>query len=161
MEQIWRIILESKSTVLAVNAVKYFVTQYLDSTQVLERTLESAQATHTSIIQRCISQLTSAANSLRGGQTPKENSEGFVVVPANESPETLTRKSLEYTRSLLVLTEFLKAHKLRPRYAIKVIHETSNVQMVGDLWTLRYRLHGHGYDTKEVSGFHLENLTMN
>lgn len=102
------------------------------------------EATHATIIQRCISQLTDAAKVLQ--QTISEDAEGdnmAIDLTANQ----IAQKGLEFRRSLMVLTEFLKGHKARPRYAL----DAAKAQIVsvseGSPLTIKFQWFARGFQS--------------
>lgn len=116
INRVWRFVMECPTLSVVNEATNWIIKQYLDHDIVLQCPRRVIEATHLSLLERCLSEVFSAASKLKSfsdGTTSGED-EPMIVVAAEEEIKT---EELRFTRSLLFLRQFLLGVKCRPRYS--------------------------------------------
>lgn len=116
MNRVWRFVMECPTGSVVNDATNWIIKQYLDHELVLRCPRRVVEATHLSLLERCLSEVFSAASKLKSfsdGTTSGEDEPMIVVV----SEEDIKAEELRFTRSLLFLRQFLLGVKCRPRYS--------------------------------------------
>jgi ubiquitin carboxyl-terminal hydrolase 34 len=155
VEQLWRMILTAPPNSVEAPAVNILVELYVDSEMVLSMSRLRAHTVHLSIVNRCLDQLSSAAAKLKrfndGSASGEEDS---MVVVASE--DQIVEQELIFTRSLMLLREFLRSYQSKPRYMVSkprspILPLTNEV--VGEVFNIKYQVFdgGKSGDIKELS----------
>lgn len=112
MDRIWTFILTAPPGTIEVQATEFAVKVYLDHIIIAKAPQSAKDATHTSLVERCIDQLKSAAASLKAvseanGDTPMDSeTEAGEIGP----------EELRFRRSLYFLHQLLSGLRARPQY---------------------------------------------
>ncbi|EEP75964.1 predicted protein [Uncinocarpus reesii 1704] len=115
MDRIWHIILTVPSTDIGVKAINFAIEIYLDHPLIRKAPRSAAEATHVSLVDRCVDQLRESANKLKAltdGIT-SEGDNAMVIVPAVKETQA---EELKFGRSLLFLKHLLHGLRTRPQY---------------------------------------------
>lgn len=114
-ELLWHISLVAPSGGIELDAIHMLVALCLDSPKAtdMSATLEVMQI---DVVKRCIGQLTAAASKLKSFSdgTSSGEDEPMVVVASDEE---VNSSRMAFTRSLLILKEFVQGVRSRPRYS--------------------------------------------
>lgn len=125
---------------------------------ICQRSVKVAEVTHFKIVERCISQLTSAASKNDSPGTHLKRTEDTMSIDfLGESCS-----SQEFFRSLDLLDNFVKGYKTRSRYnqGPQESNQASTVDMItGVVLTLRLRWHGLNYQSP-VGTFLVVNINL-
>jgi ubiquitin carboxyl-terminal hydrolase 34 len=116
INRVWRFVMECPTVTVVNDATNWIIKQYLDHDIVLRCPRRVIEATHLSLMERCLSEVFSAASKLKSfndGTTSGED-EPMVVVATEEEVKA---EELRFTRSLLFLRQFVLGVKCRPRYS--------------------------------------------
>ncbi|KAI2639698.1 hypothetical protein GGS26DRAFT_541160 [Hypomontagnella submonticulosa] len=142
LELLWQMVLTAPSHTIEEAAISTLVDDiYVDSKSIVLYPLHRARKVHFALVQRCLQQLKSAAQKLKGvndsasyeGEQPTE-----VMTIDGQRQE----QELQFTRSLQVLIALLKALQTRPHFAAPdlrslMLHAPSPVD--GDPADLKYQ----------------------
>lgn len=115
-ELLWHVSAAAPDSTIEVKTIQMLVLSYLDAQSIQDAPRSAVEATHIGLVERCIHQLTAAAQKLKAfsdGTTSGED-EPMVIVA---SEEEVRAERLRFTRSLLLLREFLRAIKAHPHYS--------------------------------------------
>lgn len=149
-ELLWHISLVAPSGGIELDAIHMLVALCLDSpkpTEMLSVTLEVMQI---DVVKRCIGQLTAAASKLKSFSdgTSSGEDEPMVVVASDE--EVISSR-MAFTRSLLILKEFVQGVRSRPRYSPppskKPQLPTDVRDIKGESFQIRYQSFSGGTNT--------------
>ncbi|KAL1880253.1 hypothetical protein Plec18167_003656 [Paecilomyces lecythidis] len=116
MDRIWHFILTAPPDTIEAKATTYAIEVYLDHVLIRRAPRSAAEATHISLVDRCVEQLTSAASKLKSfsdGSASGED-EPMVIVAAEGE---IRQEELRFSRSLLFLRQFLQGLRTRPQYS--------------------------------------------
>lgn len=116
INRVWRFVMESPTESVVNEATNWVIKQYLDHDVVLRCPRRVVEATHLSLLERCLSEVFSAASKLKSysdGTTSGEDEPMVVVAPEEE----VRAEELRFIRSLLFMRQFLLGVKCRPRYS--------------------------------------------
>ena len=113
---LWHLSLVVPIGSIELEAIHKLVALYLDSSKAKDSPRAALEATYVEVVDRCISQLTSAAAKLKafGDGTSSGEDEPMVIVASEEEVQT---QRLSFSRSLLILQEFVQGAKKRPMYS--------------------------------------------
>ena len=113
---LWHLSSVVPSGSIELEAIHKLVAMYLDSPQAKDSPRAAMEATYVEVVDRCISQLTSAATKLKAftDGTSSEEDEPMIVVV---SEEEFQAQRLAFSRSLLILKEFVHGARCRPTYS--------------------------------------------
>ena len=131
-ELLWHLCLVAPAETIEVKAINLLVGLYLDASNTNQAPSSAVEETHIELVQRCIRQLTTAASALRAfsdGNSSGEDESMIIVV----SEEEAHSKRLCFTRSLLILKEFVQGIKSRPLYSPPSQDKISSPLNVQDL----------------------------
>ena len=114
-ELLWHLSLVAPNDTIEARVIYMFVTFYLDSSSIQRAPRDVVNATHIALVERCIRQLTKAAFKLKNYNdgTSSGEDESMVIVASDEDVRV---ERLSFSRSLLVLKDFLRGIRSRPRY---------------------------------------------
>ena len=153
-ELLWQLALTAPvGTVLNIEqrAISILVNLYLESPDVQRRTDAATEAIHIEVVERCISQLTSAASKLRAFSdgTSSGEDEPMIIVA---SEDEVQGQRLSFSRSLLILKELVHRARASPRYSPRSQHRPQippNISQTirGNGIDVRYQAFGDGSST--------------
>lgn len=139
IELIWQMILTAPSHTIEEAAISTLVDDiYVDSKSIMSYPLHRARRVHFALVQRCLQQLKSAAQSLTsfGESVPSDDSQSLDADSQRELEE------LQFTRSLQVLIALLKALQTRVHFAapdLRSLMLQAPSPVDGDLADLKYQ----------------------
>lgn len=115
MDRIWHIILSAPSSTIGINAINFAIDVYLDHQLIRGSQKSAAEATHVALVDRCVEQLSKAANQIKAftDGTSSGEDETMVIIP---SEEEIKVEELRFSRSLLFLRQLLQGLRTRPQY---------------------------------------------
>jgi ubiquitin carboxyl-terminal hydrolase 34 len=115
VEQLWRMVLNAPPNTIEAPAVNMLVDLYVDSAEILKMSRLRAYNIHLALVNRCLSQLSSAASKLKcfTDETMSGDDEPMVIV-ASESQ--IREQELIFTRSLIFLREFLRSYQSKSHF---------------------------------------------
>ncbi|KAI0131697.1 hypothetical protein F4776DRAFT_655185 [Hypoxylon sp. NC0597] len=117
LELLWQMILTAPDHTIEETAISTLVDDiYVDSGSIISYPLHRARRVHFALVQRCLQQLKSAAQKLKGFGDGTSNGDGQMTV-AVATEEQRREQELQFTRSLQVLIALLKALQARPHFA--------------------------------------------
>ena len=113
---LWQLSLTAPPGSIEQKSISFLVVLCLDSPEVQRRTQAATDAIHIEIVERCIRQLTSAASKLRSYSdgTSSGEDEPMVIVA---SEDEIQAQKLCFSRSLMILKEFVHGVRSRPQYS--------------------------------------------
>ena len=113
---IWQLSLTAPPGSIEHKSISLLVTLCLDSPEVQRRTQAATDVIHIEIVERCIRQLSSAASKLRSYSdgTSSGEDEPMVIVA---SEDEIQAQKLCFSRSLMILKEFVHGVRSRPQYS--------------------------------------------
>jgi ubiquitin carboxyl-terminal hydrolase 34 len=114
---------------------------YVESAMISSMPRARAHSVHLALVARCLNQLSSAANRLKGfidGNTSGEE-EPMVIVA---SEDQIHEQELIFTRSLMILREFLRSYQSKPHYVMPkpkspVLNVSNEIQ--GEPFNVKYQ----------------------
>ncbi|PGH13416.1 hypothetical protein AJ79_03695 [Helicocarpus griseus UAMH5409] len=115
MDRIWDFILKAPPGTIEMKATNFAIEVYLDHGLIRRAPRSAAEATHVSLVDLCVSQLTAAAakcKTFTDGSTGGED-ESMVIVPSDGE---VGSEELRFSRSLLFLRQLLQGLRTRPQY---------------------------------------------
>lgn len=115
-ELLWHLSLVAPSGTIERKAIHMLVALYLDSSNIQRAPLSVIEAMHIEVVERCIRQLTVAASTLKtfSDGTSSGEDEPMVIVASEEEVQD---QRLHFTRSLLILKEFVHGVRSRPLHS--------------------------------------------
>lgn len=113
---LWRFASVIPSGTVELEAIHMLVAFYLDSPKAKDSPRAAMEASYVEVVDRCISQLSLAATALKGftDGTSSGEDEPMIVVASEEEIEA---HKLSFSRSLLILKEFVHGARSRPMYS--------------------------------------------
>ena len=113
---LWQLSLTAPPDSIEHKSISSLVATCLDSPDVQRRTQAATDAIHIEIVERCIQQLSSAASKLRSYSdgTSSGEDEPMVIVA---SEDEIQAQKLCFSRSLMILKEFVHGVRSRPQYS--------------------------------------------
>jgi ubiquitin carboxyl-terminal hydrolase 34 len=116
VEQLWHMILTAPPNTIEDPAVNMLVELYIESPMIVSMPRSRAYAVHLKLVKRCLEQLSNAAGKLRAfndGTTSGDDEPMVIVASDNQVNE----QELIFTRSLMLLREFLRCYQAKPQFA--------------------------------------------
>lgn len=104
MDRIWHLILTAPPDTIEGRATSFAIDVYLDHPLIRRAPASAAEATHLSLVDRCVEQIKSAATKLKSSQ------------PGSNEPD-VQAAGLRLSRSLLFLQRLLQGLRSRPQYS--------------------------------------------
>jgi ubiquitin carboxyl-terminal hydrolase 34 len=155
VEQLWRMILKAPPNSIEAPAVSMLVELYVDSAMISNMPRTRAHTVHLALVNRCLDQLSSAAKKLKcfsDGNASGEDDSMVVIASEDEIHE----QELTFTRSLIILREFLRSYQSKPHYMLpKPRSPILNVpnEVIGEPFTVKYQVFDgeSSGDVKELS----------
>ncbi|KAL2808823.1 hypothetical protein BJX63DRAFT_18059 [Aspergillus granulosus] len=116
MDRIWSFILTAPPNSIEVDATAFAIEVYLDHNIIRRSPRSAVEATHISLVDRCVDQLKSAAHNLKSRPNGRTND---IEDPMSleSRPEDIGADELKFSRSLFFLRQFLQALRARPHYS--------------------------------------------
>lgn len=115
MDRIWHFILTAPPNTIEGRATNFAIEVYLDHGLIRRAPASAAEATHISLVDRCVDQIKSAASTLKGSNgTANSEDDAMVTVP---SEQEIASAGLKLSRSLLFLQQLLQGLRSRPQYS--------------------------------------------
>lgn len=116
IDRIWRVMLEAPPNTVENQATDFIIQQYLDHQLITRRSRPVIDATHSSLVDRCVRQVMASASKLKSytDGTMSGEDEPMVIIA---SEQEIRAEELRFDRSLLFLRSFLEGMKSRPRYS--------------------------------------------
>lgn len=116
MDRIWHFILTAPPETIETKATDFAIEIYLDHYLIRRAPSSAAEATHVSLVDRCVEQLTSAAAKLKAFSdgTSSGEDEAMVIVATDDEARA---EELRFSRSLLFLRQLLQGLRSRPQYS--------------------------------------------
>ena len=116
VEILWRIALMAPPNSIERRAIEVLVASYLDGPRAKRAPKAAIQRMHVEVVERCISQLTTAASQLKAFNdgTSSGEDEPMVIVASDEEVQM---QKLTFARSLLILRELVHSIKTHPSYS--------------------------------------------
>ena len=149
-ELLWHLSVVAPDSTIEVKTIQMLVLSYLDAQSIQDAPRSAVEATHVGLVERCIHQLTAAAQKLKAfsdGTTSGED-EPMVIVASEEEVQA---EKLRFTRSLLLLREFLRAMKVHPHYSspqqMVLQLPESPQEVIGEPIRIRYQAFSGGSNT--------------
>lgn len=116
MDRIWHFILTAPPGTIETKATNYAIEVYLDHVLIRRAPRSAAEATHISLVDRCVEQLRAASAKLKSfsdGSASGEDEPMIIVAAEGE----IRLEELRFSRSLLFLRQFLQGLRTRPQYS--------------------------------------------
>ena len=113
---VWQLSLTAPPGSIEHKSITLLVMLCLDSPEVQRRTQAATDAIHAEIVERCIGQLISAASKLRSYSDGTSSGEDEPMVIVASEDEVQAQK-LCFSRSLMILREFVHGVRTRPQYS--------------------------------------------
>ncbi|KAL6245676.1 hypothetical protein RBB50_007675 [Rhinocladiella similis] len=116
IDRIWRVMLEAPPETVENQATEFIIQQYLDHQLITRRSREAIDATHASLVDRCVQQVMASAAKLKSyadGSMSGEDEPMVILASEHE----IRAEELRFDRSLLFLRKFLEGMKSRARYS--------------------------------------------
>ena len=146
----WQLSLTAPPGSIEHKSISLLVTLCLDSPEVQRRTQAATEAMHIEIVERCIRQLGSAASRLRSYNDGTSSGEDEPMVIVASEDEVLAQK-LCFSRSLMILKEFVHGVRSRPQYSPQPQSQPQLPQghreIKGDSISIRYQSFNGGAGT--------------
>jgi ubiquitin carboxyl-terminal hydrolase 34 len=116
IDRVWRFILQAPSGTVETAATEFVISQYLDHSIMVGQARKVIEATHLSLVDRCVRQVIGAASRLRSFTegTMSGEDEPMIIIA---SEAEIRVEQMRFDRSLLFLRQLLQGMKLRPRYS--------------------------------------------
>ncbi|EED21875.1 ubiquitin C-terminal hydrolase, putative [Talaromyces stipitatus ATCC 10500] len=117
MDRIWHFILTAPPDTIEERATTFAIEVYLDHNLIRRAPASAAEATHISLVDRCVDQIKSAALTLKGqnGNGGTNSEDDAMVMTASE--REIASAGLKLSRSLLFLQQLLQGLRSRPQYS--------------------------------------------
>ena len=149
-ELLWHISLVAPSGGIELDAIHMLVALCLDSPKPMNALPVALEAMQIGVVKRCIGQLKSAATKLKSFSdgTSSGEDEPMVVVASDEE---INSSRMAFTRSLLILREFVQGVRSRPRYSPPpskkppLLPDVRNIK--GESFQIRYQSFSGGTNT--------------
>ncbi|KAJ2899014.1 Ubiquitin carboxyl-terminal hydrolase 34 [Zalerion maritima] len=142
LEQLWRMILCCPADTVEGPAIKALVNEiYIDNPALRGFQSERTRKIHLGLVNRCLQQLKSAAQKLKGFSdgTSSGEDEPMVIVATDEQ---VLEQELIFVRSLVVLREFMEAYQTKPEFSspdLRAMMPDSPDDSAGDPAELKYQ----------------------
>lgn len=115
MERIWEFILTAPPNTIEGRATHFAIEVYLDHPLIRRAPASAAEATHISLVDRCVEQIKSAATKLKSFDDSADGHDKTMVTAADE--HEIHSAGLKLSRSLLFLQQLLQGLRSRPQYS--------------------------------------------
>lgn len=115
VDRIWHFILTAPPNTIEGRATNFAIEVYLDHGLIRRAPASAAEATHISLVDRCVDQIKSAASTLKGSNDTMSSEGDAMVTVASE--QEIASAGLKLSRSLLFLQQLLQGLRSRPQYS--------------------------------------------
>ncbi|KAK2743058.1 hypothetical protein FQN57_005014 [Myotisia sp. PD_48] len=142
MDRIWRFILTAPNPTIGINAINFAIDIYLDHQLVRDSRRPVVEATHVSLVDRCVEQLSASAaqlTSFNNGVSGNNEDSPMAITPSDGEVQA---EELRFSRSLLFLRQLLLGIRTRPQYTSNGTPPYLPIrpeQVKGDLVELQYQ----------------------
>ena len=147
---LWQLSLTAPPGSIEHKSISFLVALCLDSPDVQRRTQAATDAIHIEIVERCIRQLSSAASKLRSYSDGTSSGEDEPMIIVASEDEVQAQK-LCFSRSLMILKEFIHGVRSRPQYSPQPQSQPQLPQgsheIKGDPISIRYQSFSGGAGT--------------
>ena len=147
---LWQLSLTAPPGSIEHKSIALLAALCLDSPDVQRRTQAATEAIHIEIVERCIRQLSSAASKLRSYSDGTSSGEDEPMVIVASEDEVQAQK-LCFSRSLMILKEFVHGVRSRPQYSPQPQSQPQPPQgtreIKGDPISIRYQSFSGGAGT--------------
>lgn len=134
LEQVWRMALTAPPGSIEEPAISLLVEVYVDSPRIQSMPKPRQHAVHLKLVNRCLGQLSDAAVHLQADA-------GIEPMTISDATPNISKDELCFTRSLIILREFLRSYQSKPRFiAQKQKPLSGSTEIRGDPQTFRYQL---------------------
>lgn len=144
-EIVWQLALRAPPGTIEQRAINMLVNLYLDLPELQQRTSTTNEHMHTEVVERCIRQLASAAQKLKSFSDGTSSGEDEPMVHVASDYE-VQREKLSFSRSLMILKEFIRGVRSRTRSSPKSqpLSQLSNGsrELKGETIQIRYQMFG-------------------
>lgn len=143
VEEIWRIVLTALPGTIETAAIISLVEIHIDDLVLSVLPRADQGKGHLALVQRCLKQMSVAAEKIKNFQDNLIG-DGEPMTILNPDSHYLEQESI-FTRSLLVLREFLRIHQSKPQPStpnVLAADNTISTNIVGDSITVRYQTCG-------------------
>ncbi|KAJ5939410.1 hypothetical protein N7466_002544 [Penicillium verhagenii] len=117
MERIWKFILTALPGTIEAEATAFAIEIYLDHVIIRNSPRSAVEATHIAIVNRCIDQLKSTAETLKVAESTEANADSSMESVTLNGDVLVGPNELKFRRSLLFLRQFLYGLRTRPHYS--------------------------------------------
>ncbi|RAL15100.1 putative ubiquitin C-terminal hydrolase [Aspergillus homomorphus CBS 101889] len=149
MDRIWNMILTAPPGTIETDATSFAIEVYLDHSVINRSPRSAVEATHIALVDRCVDQLKTAASNLHPSNAACDGSTEAMTTVASESK--VHPEELRFSRSLLVLRQFLQGLRSRPQYSPPQNSTSLDLPaspVNGELINIRYQAFNGGTQTK-------------
>jgi ubiquitin carboxyl-terminal hydrolase 34 len=154
LEQLWRLILTAPPNTIDGQAIHMLVEVYVESGLILTLPRARARNIHSTLVDRCLRQLASAAAKLKSFDQESTSSDSDTTMTVVASETEFQEQELIFARSLAVLREFLRAYQTKPQFATPKFRSSlsgASNAMDGDPMTVKYQSFDGGKQTEVMS----------
>ena len=147
---LWHLSLVAPPGTIERKTIHMLVSLYLDSPGIQYASQSVIEAMHIEVVERCIRQLTVAASKLKAFSDGTSSGEDEPMVIVASEGEVHSQR-LDFTRSLLILREFVQGVRSRPVHSpsaparMQVLRDSQDAK--GDIIRIRYQSFSGGTNT--------------
>ena len=147
---LWHLSLVAPPGTIERKTIHMLVSLYLDSPGIQYASQSAIEAMHIEVVERCIRQLTVAASKLKAFSDGTSSGEDEPMVIVASEGEVHSQR-LDFTRSLLILREFVQGVRSRPVHSpsaparMQVLRDSQDAK--GDIIRIRYQSFSGGTNT--------------
>ncbi|ELR08910.1 hypothetical protein VC83_05858 [Pseudogymnoascus destructans] len=152
LEHLWRMILTAPPNSIEDPAINMLVELYVDSPMIQSMARPRAHAVHLRLVNRCLEQMSYAAGKLKGSNNVAAGDDEPMTIVSTE--QSVGEEELIFTRSLVLLREFLRAYQLKPYFAVPKPRPTEpgpSTEVKGKTLDFKYQIFD-GQEHGPVSG---------
>lgn len=144
LEQLWQMVLKAPPNTIEEPAINMLVEIYVDSPIVKSMPKARAHAVHLSLVNRCLKQLSYAAGNLKASADGTTNGEDVhMALSPSDDEQGINEDELIFTRSLVLLREFLRSYQTKPQFATPKLKTTlptaPTTQIKGEQQLIKYQ----------------------
>ncbi|KFX98867.1 hypothetical protein V490_02068 [Pseudogymnoascus sp. VKM F-3557] len=153
LEHLWRMILTAPPNSIEDPAINMLVELYVDSPMIQSMARPRAHDVHLRLVNRCLEQMSYAAAKLKATNNAATSGDYEPMVIAT-TEQHAGEDELTFTRSLVLLREFLRAYQLKPYFAVPKPRPTEpgpSTEVKGELLDFKYQIF-EGQEHGPVSG---------
>ena len=142
LEHLWRMILTAPQNSIEDPAINMLVELYVDSPMIQSMARSRAHAVHLRLINRCLDQMSYAAEKLKGSNNAAASGDDEPMAISGLE-HNVGEEELIFTRSLALLREFLRAYQLKPYFAVpkpKPTEPGPSAEVKGGVLDFKYQI---------------------